>query len=140
MVKNPSASAGDLRNGGLTPGSGRPSGGGHGNPLQPSCLENPMDRGAWWALVHRVTESQAWLSDSAHKTLNAVQFGAHLRAGTPPRGQPGLSPLRSGGGGPAFPRGLPQYLPTARLLLLSLRTPRSSNSMLIQAILHSMYT
>ena len=40
----------------LTPGSRRFSGGGHSNPLQYSCLENPMDRGAWWATVHRVTE------------------------------------------------------------------------------------
>ena len=39
------------------PGSGRSPGGGHGNPLQRSCLENPMDRGAWWAAVHRVAES-----------------------------------------------------------------------------------
>ena len=44
---------GDL---GLIPGSGRSLGGGHGNPLQYSCLENPMDRGAWWAIVHKVTK------------------------------------------------------------------------------------
>ena len=43
------------------PGSGRSSGGGHGNPLQYSCLENPMDRGAWWASVHRVAKSQTQL-------------------------------------------------------------------------------
>ena len=49
MVKNPPASAGGL---GLIPGSGRSPGGGHGNPLQYSCLENPMDRGAWRATVH----------------------------------------------------------------------------------------
>ena len=41
--------------------SGRFPGGGHGNPLQYSCLENPMDRGAWWATVHRVTKSWTWL-------------------------------------------------------------------------------
>ena len=44
MVKNPSANAGDLRDVGSVPGSGRPPGGGNGNPLQYSCLENPMDR------------------------------------------------------------------------------------------------
>ena len=44
---------------GLIPGSGKSPGGGHGNPLQYSCLENPMDRGAWQAAVHRVTKSQA---------------------------------------------------------------------------------
>ena len=52
MVKNPPASAGDGRHTGLIPGSGRSPGEGHVNPLQDSCLENPMDRGAWWAAVH----------------------------------------------------------------------------------------
>jgi len=42
---------------GLASGSGRTPGGGHGNPLQHSCLENPMDRGAWWAVVHGVIKS-----------------------------------------------------------------------------------
>ena len=46
MVKNPPASAGDIRDMGSIPGSGRSPGGGHGNPLQYSCLENPMDRGS----------------------------------------------------------------------------------------------
>ena len=50
MVKNPPANAGKA---GSIPGSGRSPGGGHGNPLQYSWLENPMDRGAWWAIVHR---------------------------------------------------------------------------------------
>ena len=45
VVKNPPANAGDIRNVGLIPGSGRSPGGEHGNPLQHSCLENPMDRG-----------------------------------------------------------------------------------------------
>ena len=49
MVKNLPANAGDL---GLIPQSGRSPGAGNGNPLQDSCLENPMDRGAWWAIVH----------------------------------------------------------------------------------------
>ena len=56
MVKNPSASAGDVRDMGSIPGSGGPPGVGHGSPLQYSCLENPMDRGAWWATVHRVAK------------------------------------------------------------------------------------
>ena len=47
MVKNPPANAGDVRDAGLIPGSGRSPGEGNGNPLQYSCLENPMDRGAW---------------------------------------------------------------------------------------------
>ena len=54
VVKNPSANAGDIRDMGLIPGLGRPLGGGYGNPLQYSCLENPMDRGAWRAIAHRV--------------------------------------------------------------------------------------
>ena len=58
VVKNPSASARDVRDVGSSPGSGRFPGGGHGNPLQYSCLENPMDRGAWPATVHRVAKSQ----------------------------------------------------------------------------------
>ena len=57
VVKNLPASVGDVRDVGSLPGSGRSPGGGHGNPLQYSCLENPMDRGAWWATVCRVTES-----------------------------------------------------------------------------------
>ena len=47
MVKNPPADAGNAADAGLIPGSGRSPGGGHGNPLQYSCLENPMDRGTW---------------------------------------------------------------------------------------------
>ena len=47
VVKNPPANAGDTRGAGLIPGSGRSPGGGHGNPLQNSCMENPTDRGAW---------------------------------------------------------------------------------------------
>ena len=47
VIKNPPANAGDIIDAGLIPGSGRSSGGGHGNPLQYSYLENPMDRGAW---------------------------------------------------------------------------------------------
>ena len=53
--KGPASNAGDL---GSTPGLGRSPGGGHGNPFQYSCLENPMDTGAWWATVHGVTKSQ----------------------------------------------------------------------------------
>ena len=55
VLKNPSANAQDR---GSIPGSGRSPGGGHGSPLQYSCLENPMNRGAWWAIVYRVAESE----------------------------------------------------------------------------------
>ena len=60
MVRNPSANAGDM---GSILGLGRSPGGGHGNPLQYSCLENPMDRGDWWTPVHSVAKSQTQLSD-----------------------------------------------------------------------------
>ena len=58
MVKNMPGNAEDERDAGSIPGSGRLPGGGQGNLLQCSCLENPMDRGAWWATVHRVTKNQ----------------------------------------------------------------------------------
>ena len=67
MVKNPPANAGDVGDLGLIPGWGRFPGGGHGNPLQYSCLENPMERGAWRAVVHRVTQSRTRLSDLARR-------------------------------------------------------------------------
>ena len=57
VVKNLPANAGNIRDSSPIPGSGRSPGGGHGNSLQYSCLENPMDRGAWQATVHRVTKS-----------------------------------------------------------------------------------
>ena len=58
MVKDLPANAGDIRNVGLIPGLGRSPGAENGTPLQYSCLENPMDRGGWWATVHRVAKSQ----------------------------------------------------------------------------------
>ena len=54
VEENPLANAGDVRDVGSIPGLGRSPGGGNGNPLRYSCLENPMDRGAWWATVHGV--------------------------------------------------------------------------------------
>ena len=62
-LKNPPGDIGDTRNGISSPGSGRCPGEGNGNPLQCSCLENAMDRGAWRAAVHGVTESQTRLSN-----------------------------------------------------------------------------
>ena len=74
VVKNLPTNAGDVREAGSVPGLGRCPGGRHGNPLQYSCLENPMDRGAWRATVPEVAKSQTrqkWLrTDNARKPLN----------------------------------------------------------------------
>jgi len=63
VVKNPPANAGDTKDAGLIPGSGRSPRVGNGNSLQYSYLENSMDREAWWAIVYGVTKSQTQLSD-----------------------------------------------------------------------------
>ena len=60
--KEPAARAGDIRDGGLIPGPGRSPGEGTGNPLQYSFLENPMDRVAWWAIIHGVARSRTLLT------------------------------------------------------------------------------
>ena len=69
-VKVSACNAGDL---GSIPGLGRSPGEGNGNPLQYSCLENPMDGGAWWATVHGVAESRTRLSDFTHSMLNETR-------------------------------------------------------------------
>ena len=66
MIKNLSANAGDTRDTGSILGSGRSPGVGNGNPLQYSCLENPIDRGAWWVIDHQVAKSWTQLSLYAH--------------------------------------------------------------------------
>ena len=66
MVKNLPDNATDARDMGSNPGSGSSPGGGQGNPLQYSCLENSMERGAWRATGHGVTKSQTWLSACTH--------------------------------------------------------------------------
>ena len=65
VIKNLPTNAGDIRDASSIPGSGRSPGGGHGNPLQYSCPENPMDREACWAIVYRVTKSWTQLSARA---------------------------------------------------------------------------
>ena len=72
-VKNLPANAGDLRDVGLIPGSGRSPEGGRGNPLQYSCLENSMDRGAWRATVHGVSKSQTPLKQLSTHTPRRKQ-------------------------------------------------------------------
>ena len=60
-IKNPLASTGDIRDMSSVPGSGRSLVGVHGNPLQYSFLENPMEKGAWWATIHSIAKSQTKL-------------------------------------------------------------------------------
>ena len=73
MVKNPPANAGGTRDVGSIAGSGGSPGEGNGNPLQYSCLENPMERGAWWATVHGVTES-----DRIQHTHRSIVWIPHI--------------------------------------------------------------
>ena len=68
VVKNLLANSGDIRSAGSIPGLGRSPGKGHGNPLQCSCLENPMEGGAWWATLHGVAKSRTQLSDQQFNT------------------------------------------------------------------------
>ena len=70
VVKNLPVNAGDTRDAGLISELGRPPGGRHGNPLQYSCLENPIDRGAWWATVHGVAQNWTQLSDFHFHFIN----------------------------------------------------------------------
>ena len=74
VVKNLPANAGDVRDTGLVPGSGRSPGEGHGNPFQYSSLENPMDRGAWWATVHRVAQSRTQLKINLARAFSGPHF------------------------------------------------------------------
>ena len=73
VVKNPPANARDLRDTGSIPGSGRSPGGGHGNPLQYSCQENPIDRAAWRATVHRVAKSRKGLKQPSMHSCGCWQ-------------------------------------------------------------------
>ena len=87
VVKNPPANARDIRDTGSIPASGRSTGGGHGNPLEYFCLENPMDRGACWATVHRVVKSQTRLKRLSKQAYIRVYVSMYLvsftRMGSP---------------------------------------------------------
>ena len=79
VMQEITCNAGDM---GLIPGLGRSPGGGHGNPLQYACLENPISRGAWWATVHEVTElgMTEQLNNSSSKALrlNVIKEAPHV--------------------------------------------------------------
>ena len=78
VVKNLPSNAGYVRDKSLIPELGRSSGAGHGNPLQYSCLENPTDKGAWWATVHRVAKSQTQLKQFSMYTCQKPLFRYHI--------------------------------------------------------------
>ena len=81
VVKNLHANAGDVRDKDLIPGLRRSPGGGHGNPFQYSCLENPMDRGAWQATVYEVAKSQTRLKQlSTHACTGLAHDRVHIQA------------------------------------------------------------
>ena len=77
VVKNPPGSAGDIRDTDLIPGLGISPGGGQGHPLQYSCLENPLDRGSWWATVYGVAKSQTRLK---RLIIQSFPLRHHVRA------------------------------------------------------------
>ena len=85
VVKNPPANAGEARDVCLIPGLGRSLGEGNVNPLQYSCLENAMDRGAWWVIVHGVTKSWTRLSDFHFVTFSSVQSLSRVQLFATPR-------------------------------------------------------
>ena len=101
MVENPPTNQVDVRDTGSIPGSERSPGGGHGNPVQYSCLENPMDRGAWWVSVHRVPKSRTRQKRLCVRTqghhnpvlLHLTATGRECEAREVGRGQ--MMPLRS---------------------------------------------
>ena len=104
VVKNPPANAGDVRDSGLILEVGRYPERGHGNPLQYSCLENPMNWGAWQAMVHSIAKSQIWLMwlstwifpgdlGGKESAYNAEDMGLILRSGKSP-GEGNVNPLQ----------------------------------------------
>ena len=83
VYKESACNARDRGDASLVPGSGRSPGGGNGNPLQYSCLKNPMDGEAWWTTVHGVTMSRTWLSTAhaLHEERGDTGCGSILKAG-----------------------------------------------------------
>ena len=79
VVKNLPANAGDIRDTRSIPGLGRSPEGGHGNPLQYSCLWNPTDRGAWWASVHMVPESRLLKELVAKYLLSSPEMRSYFK-------------------------------------------------------------
>ena len=79
-VKNLPANVGDVKDTGSIPESRRSSGGGYGNPLPYSCLENPTERGGWWAKIHRVAKSQTHLKQLSTHTHTHIHPYKHTQS------------------------------------------------------------
>ena len=77
MIKNLPADAGDPRDAGSVPGLGKSPGEGNGNPLQYSCLENPRDRGAWWAAIYGVAQSQTRLKRLCSSSRIIIKYSTN---------------------------------------------------------------
>ena len=82
MIKNLPANAGDIRDASSVPGSGRSPGAGYGNPLQYSCLENPMDKGAWQATVHRAKVTTAFSGDGNDSVNSKLESTGRMPVST----------------------------------------------------------
>ena len=121
VVKNPAANKGDARDAGSIPGSGRSAVGGHGTGLQYSCLENPMDRGAWQATVHRVTKSWTPLKRFSMCTHAHTRAGTHTGTGNQTKICLNLRVCL----GPAAPLLLPFQGPLPRLACIICLNPLS---------------
>ena len=106
--------------GGLIPGLGRSPGGGHGNPLQYSSLENPMDRGVWWASVHGVAKSRTQLTGQNYRGLLLSSKQPQAHSGSPMGGQAALNFL------PPSLLSLPTLASSSFLPLCSPSSPPSS--------------
>ena len=132
VVKDLPANAGDTREASSIPGLGRSPEGGYGNPLQYSCLENLMDEGAWWAIVHRVAKGQT--QQSMHKTRHGVSETPWGPAwpGVPTSNQVQLCALMGELGGYDPPGGLGD-LATPSLSISTTGPPESNLSSFIEA-------
>ena len=130
MVKNPPVNAGDLRDAGRIPGSGRSPGGGHVNPLQYFCLENPMNRGAWWDTVRRVAKTGTRLKRPSTQARWNARGWFHSQAPWVRGGLSGPAPLP----GPPLPRPSAPPRPPAlktlcfRLVLSPTRSPTTAGA------------
>ena len=145
MVKRPSAGAGDIRGLGSISGLGRSPGGGHGNSLQCSCLENPMDRGAWRAIVHGVAKSGTRLKRlSAHTHVYIYMCILSLEPPSHPPPVPALQVIRERRAEGPVLRSSPRQLPTPPVVVyistLRVQFTCCPSQYLLQCLAHSRHS